>query len=141
MQILTDSEYNRLLDRAFSKMPKLAAETVDFIIPKADSFIQGNETIVKNIKEIADRARRKPTEISRYLSKELSVPVNAQEQRLVISGKFSADDINKRVQRFFEIYIICKECHKPDTHFESAGRGMLQIVCEACGARYGVKNY
>ncbi len=138
---MRDEEYSSLLDRAFSKMPELSAAKEDFVIPKADSITEGNKSIIRNIAAIAGRARRKEDEIAKYLSKELAVPVNVEEQRLIINGKFSADELSKKVWRYFELYVICRECGKPDTHLEAAGRGMFYIVCEACGARYGVKSY
>ncbi|HUC38508.1 MAG TPA: translation initiation factor IF-2 subunit beta [Candidatus Acidoferrum sp.] len=138
---MSDEEYMKLLDRAFSKAPNLASESSDFVIPKVDSLVQGNKTILRNLGVISDKARRDPKEIARYISKELGVPVSIEEQRLAISGKFQGSDLDKRIQRYFEVYVICKECHKPDTKLEGAGRGMFYLVCEACGSRYGVKNY
>jgi translation initiation factor 2 subunit 2 len=138
---LNDNEYSALLDRAFSKLPSLAAEHSDFVIPSVDSIVQGAKTVIRNISAIADKARRNVSDISRYLSKELGVPVGIEEQRLVLNGRFSTEDLNARIKRYFEVYVICRECHKPDTHLEGAGRGMFYLVCEACGARYAVKNY
>jgi translation initiation factor 2 subunit 2 len=138
---LEEQEYAKLLDTAFEKMPHGSEEKSDFVIPSADILTQGSKTIVRNIVSILDKARRNPQELSRFLSKELGVPVDSEDQRIIINGKFSTDEVNKRIGRFFEVYVICKECHKPDSHLESAGRGMLYFVCEACGARYGVKNY
>ncbi len=138
---MSDEEYAKLLDRAFSKAHSTASESSDFVIPKVDAFVQGSKTQIRNIAAIADKARRDSKDIARYISKELGVPVNAEESRLVISGKFSNDDLDKRIKRYFETYVICKECHKPDTRLESASRGMFYLVCEACGSRYGVKNY
>ncbi|MGC8669846.1 MAG: translation initiation factor IF-2 subunit beta [Candidatus Micrarchaeia archaeon] len=137
---MSDEEYLKLLDRAFSQLPALTANKEDFVIPKADLFIQGNKTIVRNLFAIADTARRKPADIARYISKELSVPVDIEEQRLIINGRFQQDEIDSKLHKYFETYVICKECHKPDTHLESAERG-LYLVCEACGARYWVKGY
>ena len=138
---LLDSNYDKLLDRAFSKLPTLSAETIDFKIPVADSMIQGSKTILKNFGQIADVARREKSEIARYMTKELAAPVSVEEQRLSISAKVPQDTINAKVKKYFEVYVICKECHKPDTHIESSARGFLTIVCEACGARYTVKHY
>ncbi len=135
-----DEEYMRLLERAFSEMPSLSASREDFTIPKAEMFTQGNKTIIRNFFAIADKARRKPEDIARYISKELGVPVSIEEQRLVINGRFQQDVIDGKIVKYFETYVICKECHKPDTHLESAERG-LYLVCEACGARYWVKGY
>ncbi|MCL4404660.1 MAG: translation initiation factor IF-2 subunit beta [Candidatus Marsarchaeota archaeon] len=138
---ISDKEYMELLDRAFSKLPSLEAEKSDFVIPKVESMIQGNKTTIRNIASIADKARRKVEDIARYLSKEFGVPTSMEEQRLVLTGKFSQEQLDKEMLKYFETYVICRECHKPDTHLENAGRGMLMLVCEACGARYGLKNY
>ena len=138
---MDDNAYMKLLDRAYSLAPELSASKEDFVIPTVDSMVQGTKTIVRNMNAIADKARRKPSEIAKYVSKELAVPVSIEDQRMVISGKFQNDELSKKIKRYFEIYVICRECHKPDTHLEAAGRGMMFLVCEACGARYGVKSY
>jgi translation initiation factor 2 subunit 2 len=138
---LDDEEYLRLLDRAISQMPTLSQGRGDFVIPKVEAITQGSKTIVSNILAVAEKARRKPEEIAKYLSRELGVPTGIEGQRLMINGKFKNEELDNKVTRYFEIYVVCRECHKPDSHIESAGRGMLYFVCEACGARYGVKSY
>ncbi|MDE1865692.1 MAG: translation initiation factor IF-2 subunit beta [Candidatus Micrarchaeota archaeon] len=137
---MPEEQYAELLDRAFSKLPSLSAERSDFVIPKAEVMNEGVKTIIRNISQIADRARRGEDEIARYVSKELSVPVNVAEHRMIISGRFNSDDIDRRIARYFELYVICKECKKPDTKLEAADKG-LYLVCEACGARYWIKSY
>ncbi|MGH2639069.1 MAG: translation initiation factor IF-2 subunit beta [Rhabdochlamydiaceae bacterium] len=137
---MSEEQYEKLLESAFSKLPQLSKEKSDFAIPRADVLTQGTKTMIRNMAAIADRARRKQEDIARYISKELSVPVSMEEQRLAINGKFSQEDIDRRINKYFEIYVVCKECHKPDTHLENAEKGMY-LVCEACGARYWVKNY
>ena len=137
---MSEEEYQKLLDRAFSKLPSLSIEKTDFVIPEADVLNEGNKTLVRNIMIISGTARRNPEDIARYISKEFSVPVNIEEQRLIINGRFLADDIKRRIAKYFELYVICKECKKPDTHLEQAEKGMY-LICEACGARYWVKNY
>ncbi len=137
---MDDKEYVKLLDRALKDIPEIAAESSDFVIPNAETFSQGNKTILKNIAAIADKARRNLTDISKYLTKELGVPISNDGQQLVINGRFSNDEVNRRIKRYFEVYVICKECKKPDTHLESGGRGVIYLVCEACGARYGINS-
>ncbi|MCL4383340.1 MAG: translation initiation factor IF-2 subunit beta [Candidatus Marsarchaeota archaeon] len=138
---MKNEEYFELLDRAFSKRPDLAIDISDFKIPKVDAFIEGNKTIIRNIGIIADKGRRKIIDIARFLSKELGVPVNNEEQRIIINGKFTTEDLDKRIEKYFHTYVICKECKKPDSHLEVIGGGMYNFICEACGARYGVKYY
>ncbi len=138
---MSDEEYMKLLDRAFESKPAMAASTSDFVIPKVDLLVQGNKTIIRNMTAIADKARRKPDDIGRYISKELSVPISVDDQRLTVNSKFNAADLDKIINRYFSTYVICKECSKPDTRLDSSGRGMFTLVCEACGAHYKVKSY
>ena len=135
-----DGAYSGLLDRAFSKLPALSEEKSDFKIPEVDSIIQGNKTLVRNFHQIADVARREDADIAKYLSKELAAPVSVDEQKITISTRVQGNVLNAKIRKYFEVFVICKECHKPDTHLETAQRGMY-LVCEACGARYWVKNY
>ncbi|MCL4375766.1 translation initiation factor IF-2 subunit beta [Candidatus Marsarchaeota archaeon] len=133
--------YDELLDRAFTKLPTLSKENVDFRIPVIDSIIQGNKTVVRNITQIADIARRSKAEIIKYLTKELAAPIGIDDQMLVINAKVAQNILNAKITKYFETYVICKECHKPDTRVEGTERGYITTVCEACGARYTLKNY
>ncbi|MEM3228055.1 MAG: translation initiation factor IF-2 subunit beta [Candidatus Micrarchaeaceae archaeon] len=136
-----DESYEQLLGRAFEELPHLSAENVDFKIPKVDSIIQGSKTIIRNFSEIVKAARREERDIMKYLTKELAVPVNMEQDRLVINARVNQETLNAKIEKYFNTYVICKECHKPDTHVESAEHGFVTIICEACGARYTVKNY
>ncbi|MEM0094603.1 MAG: translation initiation factor IF-2 subunit beta [Candidatus Micrarchaeaceae archaeon] len=136
-----DESYEQLLGRAFDELPHLSTESVDFKIPKVDSIIQGSKTIVRNFSEIVKAARREGREIVRYLTKELAVPVNIEQDRLMISGRIDQETLNAKIEKYFATYVICKECHKPDTRIEASEHGFVTIVCEACGARYTIKNY
>lgn len=134
------ANYEQLLEKAFDLLPGLSEEKVDFKIPEADSLVQGNKTIVKNIAQIADVARRDKSEIAKYLTKELAAPITYSDQNLTVLAKISPNTLNEKIKRYFQLYIICKECHKPDTHVQMIDRGYTTIVCEACGAKYTVKN-
>ncbi|MEM0074522.1 MAG: translation initiation factor IF-2 subunit beta [Candidatus Micrarchaeaceae archaeon] len=136
-----NAKYERLLDRAFASLPSsVDASTAEFAVPSVDSLIQGTKTIIRNFSQIADIARRKPDLIARFFVKELGTPANVEGQTLVINAKFQNNVLNDKLKRYFEAYVICKECHKPDTHIESTERGYEVLVCEACGARYTVRE-
>jgi translation initiation factor 2 subunit 2 len=135
-----DGDYSGLLDRAFSKLPTLSEEKSDFKIPEADSIIQGNKTLVRNFHQIADVARREAADIAKYLSKELAAPVSVDEQKITISTRVQGSVLNAKIRKYFEVFVICKECHKPDTKIEGTEHGYETLVCEACGARYTIKR-
>ena len=95
--------YEQLLDRAFNQLPNLSEEKVDFKIPQVDSLIQGNKTIVKNISQIADVARRSKAEIAKYLTKEIAAPITYDDQKLTILAKIAQNTLNEKVKRYFEL--------------------------------------
>ncbi len=138
---MLDYSYEQLLDRAFAQLPSLSAEKSDFKIPDADAIIQGTKTIIRNFAQIADVARRSEEEIGKYLTKELAAPVSVSDHTLKISTKVQTSVLNEKLRKYFQTYVICKECHKPDTHIDGMEHGYETLVCEACGARYTVKGF
>ena len=101
--------YDQLLDRAFSQLPSLSEEKSDFKIPDADVLVQGNRTVIRNLAQIADVARRDKDEVAKYLTKELAAPVSVENQSLIIMAKIQLNTLNEKLRRSFELYIICKE--------------------------------
>lgn len=129
-----------MLDEAYQKLKNLQlSSNVDFQIPTAEIIIEGNKTIIKNINAIAEKARREPKSIAKFISKSLAVPFVLDDKRLILSTKLNENVINAKIKEYFERFVRCKECHSFDTHFESTNSSKFKfIVCEACGARYTV---
>ena len=134
------SEYEQLLDDLYEKLPKKQEHTERFEIPKLESFVEGNRTIVKNFKVVCDKLRREPELVMKYLVKKLAVPSGIQGERLILQRKLNEEVLNKRLEEFVEHYVMCKECKRPDTHIDDAGRGTKMLVCESCGAKSTVKE-
>ncbi len=136
----SDKDYEALLDGIYQKLPEKAAGTGErFEMPKFEFFTEGNKTIVKNFKAVTDKIRRDPAFLSKYLSKELAVPVEVVGERLVLQRKLTGDIVNKKLEEFVSKYVMCKECNRPDTHLEDLGHRVRNLVCEACGARKAVR--
>jgi len=133
------SEYEKILDSIYENLPKREAKAERFEMPKFDFFSEGNKTIIKNFKAVCDKIRRDQAMISKYLSKELAVPVEIKDERLILQRRLMGDMLNKKLEEFVTKYVICKECKKPDTHIEEVGHRMRLLVCEACGARAGIR--
>ncbi len=137
---MSSDDYERLLDDIYKKLPEKAKGTGErFEMPKFEFFTEGNKTIIKNYKAVTDKIRRDPAFLSKYLSKELAVPVEAQGERLVLQRKLIGDMVNRKLEEFIVKYVICKECNRPDTHIEDLGHRVRNIVCEACGARKAIR--
>jgi len=137
--LMASDEYEKLLEKAYSLLPEKATKKERFEIPVVESIVQGSKTIIKNFEAIALTLRRKPYEVSKYLARELAVPISVEGQRLVLQGKFYDRVLNEKIKNYTETYVICKECKKPDTKLTEMGRGVRMLVCEACGARSPVR--
>ncbi len=133
------SEYEKLLDNVYTNLPKKEAKAERFEMPKFEYFSEGNKTIIKNFKVVCDKIRREQTMISKYLSKELAVPVEIREERLVLQRRLTGDMVNKKLEEYIKKFVMCKECNRPDTHIEEMGHRVRNLVCEACGARMAIR--
>lgn len=134
------SDYEKMLDELYSKLPEKTKNVERFEMPKFEYFIEGNRTIVKNFKAVCDKVRREPQLIIKYLTKELAVPAEQQGERLILQRKLSGDILNKKLEDFVNAQVMCKECKRPDTHINDMGRGIKILICESCGAKGTVKD-
>lgn len=133
-------DYDELLERGYSQIPAKTSSGERFEMPIIDSMIEGSKTIVKNFEFVADRLRRKPRMLMKFYTKELAVPASLEGPRLVLQGKFGERVLNDRLKLFVELFVLCKECGKPDTSISEDEHGSKMLVCEACGARAPVKG-
>lgn len=136
---MSNSDYESLLDQVYSSLPEKVTKTERFEMPKFEFFTEGNKTIIKNFKAVSDKIRRDPAFISKILSKELAVPVDAQGERLILQRKIIGDILNRKLEDFILKFVICKQCNRPDTNVAELGHGLKQLVCESCGARTPIR--
>lgn len=133
------AEYESLLDRARSQLPRDVSERSRFEVPRALIFVEGNKTTLKNFKEIVDRLNRDPQHFLRFMARELATAGNIEGTKAVFQGTFSESTINKLIERYVQYYVICPMCGRPDTRIEKEKR-IYYLVCDACGARASVKH-
>ena len=134
-----EDAYEKLLDRAIEQVPKAVFESARFQIPEVEAAIVGNRTILKNFKIIATAFNREPEHLMKYLLRELGAAGDIQGTQAGFQGKFSAANIQERVRRYAEEFVLCKECNRPDTRLEKRERIYI-LRCEACGARTSVRG-
>lgn len=133
-------DYEKLLERGYAQIPAKTTSGERFEMPVVDSMIEGNKTIIKNFEFIADKLRRKPRLLAKFFAKELAAPTSLEGSRLTLQGKFTPKVLNDRLKLFVELYVLCKECGKPDTNIVEGEHGKKMLICEACGARAPVKG-
>ncbi|MFQ6089166.1 MAG: translation initiation factor IF-2 subunit beta [Candidatus Methanofastidiosia archaeon] len=131
-------DYKKNLKRALSQLPKQVFEESRFEIPRVESFVMGNRTLVKNFREIAQILNRSEDHLLKYLSGELATAGEIENRGAVFQGRFSNNQINEKFKRYVKEYVICHECSRPDTKLTKEAR-LLFLKCDACGARYTVR--
>lgn len=130
-------EYDGLLKRGISNLPKSIKESERFNIPKVKGHVQGNRTIIANFFQICDILRRDQTVVLKYILRELATPGEMKNNLLIIGRKVSAAMINEKISKYVDTYVFCRDCRKPDTKIIKENR-ISFLKCAACGAKYPV---
>ncbi len=126
-------KYEDLLDRAYDKLPKDLLSHSRFEVPKADIHLEGNLTIITNFSDVSQKLGREPSHVLKYLLKELATPGTIRGQGAILQRSLRVGMINKRIEDYASEYVMCHECHCPDTKIAELS-GQKIITCEACGA-------
>ena len=108
-------------------------------IPTPNVTIQGNRTFIINFTEIANGIRRNPKHLAKFLFRELAKPGHLDSNRLIFQGKVITSLVQSKIDYYIKEFVICKECNRPDTHFEKEDR-IRFIKCEACGAKHVLRR-
>ncbi len=134
-------DYERLLGRVYEKIPPRSGSGV-LELPEPQIIRVGTQTIVKNFREIAQKLKREPDLVARYLMKELASAGSYEEGsgQLVLSVKVSGKVLKQVLDIFVKSYVKCPTCGSIDTHIERRGKVWV-LVCEACGAEQPLKPF
>ena len=132
------SSYETLLKRAKEALPKAITDGERFQVPDAELIVEGKTTVLRNFQDIADAIRRPPTQVLRYLLRELGTAGAQEDRRVVFKGKVTTQRVADRIRSYIETYVTCSECGRPDTRLVKAGR-VAVLECDACGASRPVK--
>lgn len=131
--------YNDLLERAQEKADKENLEEARFKLPEMDIMKEGNKTIVKNFSGIASDLRRDVDHLLKFMQKELAVPGQVINGRLILERDLNEERIKDKLEEYVNTYVLCPACNKPDTQLVEEDR-ILKIKCEACGIKQAVEQ-
>jgi len=128
--------YDALLDEAYENV-EATEEAERFETLKVKGHHEGIRTIVSNFTQIVANIRRTPEHLLKFLSKELASQGEIRGDRLILSRKLSSKDINDKIEKYVNKFVLCPKCLKPDTELmEEGGKSFLK--CLACGEKYEV---
>lgn len=131
--------YEQLLRKAQEELPELGKSSERLVVEKVMGHLEGNKTVISNLKKIAKGFNREEQHLLKYLLRELATPGKIVGERLILGTKVAASKINKKLKQYASEFVYCSECGKPDTQLVME-KGMTFLKCLACGVKKPVKN-
>jgi translation initiation factor 2 subunit 2 len=131
-------DYENLLKRGKDNLPDIISVKDRFEIPNIRGHLQGNKTIISNFNQICDILHRDVAHMLKYLLKELASSGDFKNNILIFNRKISSKEINQKIKQYVNIFVLCYDCGKPDTHLITE-KNVNFIKCQACGSKHRVK--
>jgi translation initiation factor 2 subunit 2 len=132
-------DYEKLLQKAEEELPENISGGERFVLEKVKGHLEGNKTVLVNLKKIAKDLNRDPNHLLKYLLRELATPGKYVRERAIFGAKIGAATINKKIKKYASEFVFCSECNKPDTKLIEE-KGIIYLRCLACGVKKPVKN-
>jgi len=131
--------YEDMLTKGYDNLPESVKHRERFVIPKIKGHVEGNKTILSNFNQIITTLRRPKEHVIKFLLKELAAPGELRPSGLIIGRKVPSQQINEKIKKYADIYVICNECGKPDTKLIKE-TNINYLVCQACGNKQVVRG-
>lgn len=139
MEMAPELDYEKLLEKAEKELPEKITSYERFKVDKIKGHLEGNKTILVNLKLIAKQLNRKLEHLLKYLLRELASPGKIEGERVILGTKVSASSINTKIKKYVSEFVICSECGKPDTELIEV-EGINYLKCLVCGVKKPVKG-
>ena len=130
--------YEELLDEAYENV-KHVDECKRFEILKVKGHHEGTRTIVTNFGQVVTCLRREADHVMKFLNKELASSSELKGDRLILSRKLPSKEINEKIERYVNRFVLCPKCKKPDTELDN-DKGKAFLRCLACGEKCEVQK-
>jgi translation initiation factor 5 len=70
---------------------------------------------------------------TKFFGFELGALVTISNDRYIVNGKHSAEDLASRLDQFIEKFVLCKYDRNPETEIQITPKGEIVLHCKACG--------
>jgi len=127
-------DYDKLLDKAFDKIPDNVKQSSRFEIPNVKLRYEGKNTYITNFLKIVNTLNRSKKHFIGNFLKNAGTMGEIRGNQLFLKSRFKHEFLNKLIEEYAETYVLCDICGKPDTKIKKEAR-KLYLKCAACGAR------
>ncbi|MEM1943597.1 MAG: hypothetical protein QXO30_00225 [Candidatus Caldarchaeum sp.] len=132
--------YVKLLDDVIQKVSKRGVVAGDRVLEFRPNLVyDAKNTALTNLGQIAKTLNREPAHFARFLLKETGRAGSISDDKLLIQGKMSADELKKLIDLYMKEFVRCPICNGIDTRIVSEKRFRF-LVCDACGAKNPVRR-
>jgi translation initiation factor 2 subunit 2 len=125
--------YEALLERAHETVKPMEVSE-RFEVMKVKGHHQGSKTLISNFPQVLSHIRRSQGHVMKFLSKELASQMEFSNGTLTFSRRLSSKDINEKIGKYVQQFVLCKKCKKPDTELTAQDSKTL-VKCLACGEK------
>lgn len=132
-------DYEKLLDKAYSKIPENVIKSSRFETPKVSLRYESKNTFIMNFNKIINTLNREKRHFLGIFLKKAGTMGELRGQHLFLKGSYKAQVLNKLIENYTKTYVLCDVCNKPDTEIEREGKKAF-LICGACGARLEIKE-
>jgi len=132
------NNYEELLNEAYENV-EASEEAGRFEIMKVKGHHEGTRTIISNFSQVVANIRRTPEHLLKFLTKELASQGEIKGERLILSRKLASKDVNDKIEKYVNKFVLCPKCAKPDTELSEEGNKVF-LKCLACGEKQEVQK-
>jgi translation initiation factor 2 subunit 2 len=132
-------DYDKLLERAYEKIPDNVKQSSRFEIPKVQIRIESKNTFITNFNKIINTLNRDARHFLGIFLKTAGTMGEIRGQQLFMKGIFKEQVLNRLIENYTKTYVLCDICNKPDTEIQREAK-KLYLKCGACGARRVIRE-
>ena len=132
-------DYEKLLDRAYKRIPENVKQSSRFEIPKVKIRIESKNTFITNFNKIINTLNREARHFMGVFLKRAGTMGEIRGQQLFLKGQYKEQVLNRLIENYTKDYVLCNVCNKPDTEIQRENKKLF-LKCNACGARLEIKE-
>ena len=133
------TEYDKLLEKAYEKIPENVKKSSRFEIPKVSLRIESKNSFIVNFSKIINTLNRDARHFLGIFLKKAGTMGEIRGQQLFLKGRYKEQVLNRLIGDYTKNYVLCDVCNKPDTEIQREGKKLF-LKCGACGARIEIKE-
>ncbi|MFX0077500.1 MAG: translation initiation factor IF-2 subunit beta [Candidatus Hermodarchaeota archaeon] len=133
------NNYDELIDKAYENIPDNVKKLSRFEIPKVEIRIEAKNTYITNFNKIINILNRDRKHFFGVFLKKVGTMGEIRGQQLFLKGIYKEKVLNRLIEQYSKLYVLCKICNKPDTEIQREGKKVF-LKCTACGAREEIRE-